>query len=99
MYPFQGKLSVTPVKTAAYNAKAGEQVLVNAAGGAFTVTLPNAKGIAGRSVIVQENAGSTTAVTVATTASQTINGSATKSLTTARGRTTFTSDGANWSAA
>jgi hypothetical protein len=99
MYPFQGKLSVTPVKTAAYTAKAGEMVKVNAAGGAFTVTLPTAKGLQGRSIVIQESNNSTTAVTVATSLSQTINGASTKSLTTAYGRTTFVSDGSNWFAA
>jgi hypothetical protein len=55
--------------------------------------------IKGRSIVVQEDANSTTAVTVATSLTQTINGASTKSLTTAYGRTTFTSDGSNWTAA
>jgi hypothetical protein len=73
--------------------------MTDASGGAFTVTLPTAKGIKGRSIVVQEDANSTTAVTVATSLTQTINGASTKSLTTAYGRTTFTSDGSNWTAA
>lgn len=99
MYPFVSKHSVTPVKTAAYTAKPGELVRTNASGGAFTITLPTAKGLAGRSIAVQEANGSTTAVTVATSSSQTINGASTKSLTTAWGRMTFVSDGSNWLAA
>lgn len=99
MYPFQGHPVITPIKTAAYTAKPGQMVRTDASGGAFTVTLPTAKGIAGRSIIVNETANSTTAVTVATSLSQTINGASTKSLTTAYGRITFISDGANWLAA
>lgn len=99
MFPFRGKLAVTPVKTAAYTPKPGELVKVNASGGAFTLTLPTAKGLQGQSIVVQETANSTTAVTVATSLSQTINGGATVSLTTAYGRKTFLSDGTNWFAA
>lgn len=99
MYPFQGKLSVTPVKIAAYTAKPGEMVLANPTGGAFTITLPTAKGIAGRSIVIQEFAGSTTAITVAASLAQTINPSSATSLTTAYGRKTYTSDGSNWFAA
>jgi hypothetical protein len=91
-----GSWNVTAVKTSAYTAVIGDLVLVDPTGGAFTVTLPTAVGVVGQSIRVFNNTASTTAVTVATTSSQTINGSSTASMTTAHAGKEFTSDGANW---
>jgi hypothetical protein len=91
--------TVTASKTGAYTAAAGELVQVDTTGGAVTVTLPTAVGIAGQRIRVQDDAGTaaTNAITVATTSSQTVNGSTTiaKLAVPWEGRT-FVSDGANW---
>jgi hypothetical protein len=90
---------VTPVKTSAYGPAAGELVQVDTTGGAVTVTLPTAVGIAGKRIRVQDQSGAapTNAITVATTSAQTVNGSATiAKLTTAFASATYVSDGANW---
>jgi len=91
-----GDWNVTAVKTSAYNAIIGDLVLVDPTGGAFTVTLPTAVGVVGRSIRIFNNTASTTAVTVATTSSQTINGSSSATMNTAHAGKEFTSDGANW---
>jgi hypothetical protein len=91
-----GNWNVTAVKTSAYTAVIGDLVLVDPTGGAFTVTLPTAVGVSGRSIRIFNNTASTTAVTVATTSSQTINGGATATMNTAHAGKDFTSDGANW---
>jgi len=62
--------------------------------GTFTVTLPTAANIAGR-IYVIKNSGSGV-ITVATTSSQTIDGSTTNSLSTQYSRVTVQSNGANW---
>lgn len=67
-------------------------VLVNAA--SVTVTLPTAVGITGRLYTVKMTAASGT-VTVATTASQTIDGTSTHSLSS-NAAITVQSDGSNW---
>jgi hypothetical protein len=92
-----GIATVTAVKTSAYTPAFGEFVNYDTTGGAFTVTLPEAQGNAGRVIQLNNASASTTALTVATTNGETINGSATQSLTTARPFSrTFRSDGANW---
>lgn len=79
-------------------------VQCNAAGGAFTVTLPDARGIQNYEVTIQKIDSSGNAITLATTASQTLVG---KNLTTWQTTTsgslasqgnawTVKSDGANW---
>lgn len=89
--------TVTAVKTSAYTPSYGELVPYDTTGGAFTITLPDAVGHAGQVIQLLNSSASTTALTVATTASETINGASTQSLTTARPfMRTFRSDGANW---
>lgn len=68
--------------------------LINCTSNSFTVTLPTAVGIAGRHYIIK-NTGSATTITVATTSSQTIDGSAPGTITNLTPLRVF-SDGANW---
>lgn len=85
-------------KTAAYTLTANDSVITaGASGGAFTVTLPTAVGIAGRHYTVKKTDSSANAVTVATTSSQTIDGAATAVLSSQYQFVTVVSDGANWS--
>ena len=69
----------------------------NATGGTFTITLPSAVGFAGHPIEFKEAAGNTTGVTLAPSASQTIDAAPTLSVgTVARQHTRLISDGANW---
>lgn len=95
-YQAGATFNVTAVKTSTYTAVVGDFVRTDASGGAFTVNLPTAVGIAGRQIKIAESANSTTAVTLDGAGSETINGAATQALTTAYGEKTLTSDGANW---
>lgn len=63
-----------------------------------TATLPSAVGISGQIVIVKDEAGSANSnnITIATSSSQTIDGAATKVISTAYGSVRLYSDGANW---
>jgi hypothetical protein len=67
-------------------------VLVNASG-SRTMTLPTAVGITGRIYTIKTNQA---AAVVATTSSQTIDGSTTYSLTALYKYVTVQSDGSNW---
>ncbi len=81
----------------AYVAAAGELVSVNT-GGATTVTLPTAVGIAGQRIRVQDATGTanTHNITIATTSSQTINGTTPAAITVNNSGNTYVSNGANW---
>lgn len=68
--------------------------IVNCTANSFTVTLPTAVGITGRQYIIK-NTGSATTITIATTSSQTIDGSAPGTVTTLT-PLRVVSDGANW---
>lgn len=85
------------VTGSAYVAIAGELVKVNT-GGAVTVTLPTAVGIAGQRIRIQDATGTaaTHNITVATTGGQTVNGAAPNAITTNNGGQTYVSDGTNW---
>lgn len=73
-----------------------ETVLVDASGGTKTITLPTAVGIAGKVYTITKSDSSGNAVTVATTSSQTINGSTTQSLASQYKRITVQSDNSGW---
>lgn len=88
--------TVTTVKTAAYQAQLDEVVLCDPTGGGFTVTLPDARNRDGRTVVVKNASASTNTITVDGFQSQTVDGSASATITTARGFLTVVSDGANW---
>lgn len=93
------KTVVTAVvsKTTAYTAEVTDSVILcSAAGGAFTVTLPSAVGLAGHVYTIKKTDSSANAVTIATTSSQTIDGAATKTLSTQYSLWQVASDGANW---
>lgn len=81
-------------KTANYTAVINDYV--NCTTGTFTVTLPTAVGVAGRSIKIK-NTG-TGVITIATTSSQTIDGlaSTTIKMGTAGDYMEVSSDGANW---
>lgn len=84
-------------KTAAYSPSANrERVLADAAGGTFAVTLPDATAIEGYEFTVKKVDSSANAVTVDTTASQTIDGETSLSLSEEFQFLTVVSDGANW---
>ncbi len=84
-------------KTAAYTLVASDSIVTgNATGGAFSLTLPTAVGIAGRQYTLKKVDASANAVTVATTSAQTIDGSTTVSLASQHDYVTVVSDGANW---
>jgi hypothetical protein len=86
-------------KTANYTATASDNVLlVSAASGNVTITLPTAVGISGRSYTIKRTDSTTSnTVTVATTASQTIDGATTyTSLWAQYTYLQVISDGANW---
>ncbi len=85
-----------------YTAKTGTYTatywdFVNCTSNTFTVTLPTAASLAGKSIIVK-NSG-TGVITVATTSAQTIDGASTVVITNRYDSYTFISDGANWTTA
>jgi len=80
-------------RTAAYTLTASDHV-VDATSGTFTLTLPTAIGISGRTYIIK-NSGSGT-ITIATTSSQTIDGASAKTLSTRYSGYQLISDGSNW---
>jgi hypothetical protein len=74
-----------------------EIVLANATAGAITITLPDAIGMPkGRSYTIKRISTNANNVTVATTSSQTIDGSTTYVITNPRETITVISDGTNW---
>lgn len=93
-----GSFSVAYVsKTSAYTATSSDCVIsCDASGGAFTITLPTASGIAGRLYRIKKSDTSGNAVTIDPNGSETIDGSSTKSLTTAYDSVDLISDGTNW---
>lgn len=93
-----GSMATTVVtKTAAYTLTASDSaVFGNASSGAFTLTLPDATTCTGRLYFIKKTDNSANAVTVATTASQTIDGTATKALSAQWKYIKLQSDGSNW---
>ncbi len=71
-------------------------VLVNASGGARTITLPNATTCAGRQYIIKKVDSSTNAVTITPQTGQTIDGQASISITTQYDYKKVVSNGTNW---
>lgn len=85
-------------KTANYTLSDADAVVVfNTASAAMTATLPTAVGRTGRRFMIKKLGGSTAnALTIATTASQTIDGATTEVISLAGGFRELISDGANW---
>lgn len=84
-------------KTSAYSVVATDSTLTgDATSGAFNITLLTAVGNTGRIFTIKKTDASGNAVTVATTSSQTIDGSTTYVLSTQYKYVTVQSNGANW---
>lgn len=82
--------------TAAYSAtELDSTILADASGGAFTVTLPPAAGCPGKELVVKRISASNT-VTIDGSGAETIEGSATVSLSAQWAFRRLQSDGANW---
>lgn len=81
-------------KTASYTLTASDYC-VDLTANSATFTLPSAVGIAGKQYVIK-NSGSGTVLTLATTSSQTIDGTTTKTFNTQYAGIRVISDGANW---
>jgi hypothetical protein len=89
----------TKVDTVSANTTLGVNhhiVLVNASGGARTITLPDATTCAGRQYVIKKIDSSTNAVTITPQSGQTIDGQPSISITTQYDYRRVVSDGANW---
>ena len=86
------------VTAATYAAKAGDRLIGVNRAGAVTVTLPTAQLRAGRAYTVKDESGAaaTNNITVATEGSETIDGSATDTISEDYGSKAYYSDGSNW---
>ena len=84
-------------KSTTYSAATTDSViLANAAGGAFTVTLPTAVGNTGKIFTVKRTNSGSNNVTVGTTSAQTIDGATTYAITTQYQSIDLISNGSNW---
>ena len=84
-------------KTADYTLTDSDSTITgDASGGAITITLPSASGIAGRIYTLKKIDSSTSTVTVATSNSETIDGASTYSLSDQWKYVSVQSDGTNW---
>ncbi len=90
--------NVTAVKTGAFGPVEGDLVRCNVSGGGFTVTLPTAASLAGAGIAVKKTTSSGNTLTIACTGGETIDGSATYTITSNLGGASFISDGTNWMA-
>jgi hypothetical protein len=89
----------TKVSTVSVNTTLGVDhhvVLVDASGGARTITLPDAMTCAGRQYIIKKIDSSANAVTITPQTGQTIDGQPSISITTQYDYRRFVSNGANW---
>lgn len=93
----KGFIAALTTKTTAYTLTATDSViLANATTAAFTCTLPTAVGITGRQYTIKRINSGANNVTVGCSASQVIDGAATKTLGSQWSTLTVVSDGANW---
>ena len=84
-------------KTSSYTAGMGDSVILcNASTAPVTITLPSAAGIQGRSFQMKKTDASSNACTLATSASQKIDGASTVAISTRYSSTKVESDNANW---
>ena len=90
--------SYVNVTAATYIAKAGDRLIGVNRAGAVTVTLPTVQLRAGRTYTVKDESGAaaTNNITVATEGSETIDGSATDTISQNYGSKAYYSDGSNW---
>lgn len=89
-------IAVTTVTTTYSILTSDGLIICNTAGGAFTVTLPNAVGILGKRYVITKGDASTNILTVATTSSQTMDGVTTIRMATQGDDLVVISDGSNW---
>ena len=84
--------------TTSTSASSTDNILVFTGSSAATITLPTAVGCDGRSYMIKNasTTGPTPVLTIATTSSQTVDGSASWTLTSANETITLISNGANW---
>ncbi len=84
-------------KTTTYSITTADYTInCDATGGAFTVTLPTAVGITGQLFVIRKVDSTFSAITIATTSSQTIDGVTTRTLSTQYDSMTVQSNGSNW---
>lgn len=88
--------TVTALKTGTYTAAMWELVRCDPSGGGFTVNLPTAASRGGEELVVKNATSSTNTITLDGNSSETIDGSATTTITTAWGVKHLVSDGTNW---
>jgi hypothetical protein len=88
----------TPISTFTANTTAGiaDNFLVFTGTSAATLTLPTAVGVAGREYWIKNASSNSSALTIATTSSQTVDGAASWSLTQQNKVIRLVSNGANW---
>lgn len=93
-----GRDAYTAVTDATYTAKAGDRVIGVNRAGAVTITLPSAEVRPGRSYTIKDESGAANSnnITVATEGSETIDGSATDTISDNYGGALYYSDGSNW---
>jgi hypothetical protein len=90
-------VTLLAAKSAAYTLAATDKTVTgDATSAAFSFTLPSAVGVTGQEYTLKKIDASANAVTVATTSSQTIDGSTTYALSARWKFVTVQSDGANW---
>lgn len=95
---FRGKLlrSISSISVSETGSRADDVKLVNASGANRTYTLPDATLRAGTSIIVSKSDSSANRVTITPFGSQTINGSASATLSKQYSLVELVSDGTNW---
>lgn len=88
----------TTVTAATYTAKAGDRLIGVNRAGAVTITFPTAQLRPGRTYTVKDESGAaaTNNITVATEGAETIDGSATDTISENYGSKIYYSDGSNW---
>lgn len=90
-------LSSQTSQTTTYSIAATDNVvLLSSSSGAFTATLPTAASMTGKVITLKKTDSTLNAITIATTSSQTIDGSLTTSLNTQNETLTLVSNGSNW---
>ena len=84
-------------KNANYSATSSDEtILSNASAGAITITLPTAVGATGKTYVVKKIDSSANTVTMATTSSQTIDGTLTRVFSNQYTGAQVQTDGSNW---
>ena len=90
------QLTFTAQVTSTYAARPWDCVLADPTGGAFTVHLPHPRDLTDVWIVVKNDSASTNTITIAVLNSGTIDGAASKTITTARGVKRFASNGLEW---